>query len=552
MFKKAQYEKLKKYFNIIKQIPFLQDKNDESIKRWLTYTLNLIRKKVNATSIGYAYPKFNIFANVAKNETYTFFEHSLSPKTQKMLIYALFVKNVQGPCVFKSDYCLTNDLVKSLAIKKILFVPMIKDFSAKSILAYGFKKDNIEFDDDEILFLSLLNENITNQIDSAKEFSLINSQLTNFEEQFVNTLVFTIEARDPYTKGHSQRVAYYALKIADELLLDADFKNKLYISGLLHDIGKIGIPDNVLLKPARLSKNEFEVIKHHSIFSYDIVKSIKSISDFEQVSLTIRQHHERLDGTGYPDGAKGDDICFGARILAIADSFDALTTTRPYRKSFNPSEAIDIMLAEKGHFDLKILFKAESILKNSYLSEKDATENMIVPKSFEEYRNKFADTDIFTGLFNRSALIKHLREAIEKKKKFALFMLDIKDLSTINMLEGSEVGDEIILFSAQLIKNISQNIKQLNGIELDIVAPSRLGGDSFMFISMLKNNRDLHILKDYLKSLDKVLKNYFTKPLTIDPSYNIVNVFYPEDGFSAEELIYRCTRKKKNGEMIDG
>jgi len=148
----------------------------------------------------------------------------------------------------------------------------------------------------------------------------------------IQALATTIEAKDPYTRGHSERVALYASIIAEEMNLPEDFLNILNFAALLHDIGKIGIPDEILNKPGKLSEDEFDKIKTHPVVGANIVENIDFLA---QASSYIRFHHERQNGRGYPEGLNGEDIPLGAAILAVADAFDAMTSDRPYRKAWD-------------------------------------------------------------------------------------------------------------------------------------------------------------------------------------------------------------------------
>ncbi|MDI3481806.1 MAG: hypothetical protein PWQ97_1461 [Tepidanaerobacteraceae bacterium] len=153
----------------------------------------------------------------------------------------------------------------------------------------------------------------------------------------IQALATAIEAKDPYTKGHSERVALYASIIAEEMNLSEEFVNTLNFAALLHDIGKIGIPDEILNKPGKLSEDEFDKIKTHPVLGANIVKKIDFLA---QASSYIRYHHERQNGRGYPDGLEGDAIPLGAAILAVADAFDAMTSNRPYRNAWSLEDTL--------------------------------------------------------------------------------------------------------------------------------------------------------------------------------------------------------------------
>ena len=152
----------------------------------------------------------------------------------------------------------------------------------------------------------------------------------------ITSLARTIEAKDPYTGGHTERVAEYALMLARELGFGDDELQAVEVGAVIHDIGKIGIPDRILLKPGRLDSDEFEEMrKHPEISSYildelDLPKVVRDMA---------RNHHERFDGKGYPDGLKGNQIPLAARILTVADAFDAMTSDRPYRRALSQEVA---------------------------------------------------------------------------------------------------------------------------------------------------------------------------------------------------------------------
>ncbi|MBO4866329.1 MAG: response regulator [Ruminococcus sp.] len=145
--------------------------------------------------------------------------------------------------------------------------------------------------------------------------------------QVVQTLAGAVDAKDKYTNGHSTRVAEYSREIARSAGLSEKEQEKIYMMGLLHDIGKIGVPDYVINKPTKLTPEEFDMIKTHPGVGYDI---LKNISEMPQLAVAARWHHERYDGTGYPDGLKGEDIPMEVRIITVADAYDAMSSRRSY------------------------------------------------------------------------------------------------------------------------------------------------------------------------------------------------------------------------------
>jgi putative nucleotidyltransferase with HDIG domain len=169
----------------------------------------------------------------------------------------------------------------------------------------------------------------------------------------VATLSKAVDARDPYTAGHSERVSAISLEIGKELGLNEERIEMLEISALFHDIGKLGVPDNILLKPGKLDEREFQKIKEHPSIGVNILKDINFLKDTLPIIL---HHHEKYSGNGYPDGISGKDIPLEARIICVADAYDAMTSDRPYRRGLSHEEAITEILNFKGvQFDPDIV-----------------------------------------------------------------------------------------------------------------------------------------------------------------------------------------------------
>ncbi|MDR3569275.1 MAG: response regulator [Syntrophobacteraceae bacterium] len=161
----------------------------------------------------------------------------------------------------------------------------------------------------------------------------------------ISSLVLALEARDQYTSGHSESVATLSVNIAREMNMDEGRIARAKMAGKLHDIGKIGIRDDILLKPGPLNDEEMTIIKLHPSIGADILSPIQSLAD---IIPAIRSHHERIDGKGYPEGLKGEQIPLLARMVAVADTYDALTSDRPYRKGFSKEDALAIIEKAKG------------------------------------------------------------------------------------------------------------------------------------------------------------------------------------------------------------
>jgi putative two-component system response regulator len=183
-------------------------------------------------------------------------------------------------------------------------------------------------------------------------------------ESIITTLGLTIEARDPYTGGHCERLARYAVTLGTALGVDQPALRALRLAGFLHDLGKIAVPDAILLKPGRLDAVEREKIQLHPGAGADLLQGMKTL---EAVRPIIRHHHERLNGSGYPDGLAGDAIPLGARIMAVVDVYDALVTTRSYKPALPPAEAITILRRETdgGSWDPRVLAAFLDVLKEA-------------------------------------------------------------------------------------------------------------------------------------------------------------------------------------------
>ncbi|MDQ3877859.1 MAG: HD-GYP domain-containing protein [Actinomycetota bacterium] len=162
--------------------------------------------------------------------------------------------------------------------------------------------------------------------------------------RIIRSLVMALEARDPYTKGHSISVALLAQRLAQVVGWKTE-SHLVYLAGLLHDVGKVGIPDSVLLKPGPLSTHEWEVMRSHPALGASILKPIKL---YPEVLAAVLSHHENLDGTGYPQGLVGDEIHPIARVIRVADSFDAMTSTRSHRAARSVDETLDVLVSERG------------------------------------------------------------------------------------------------------------------------------------------------------------------------------------------------------------
>ena len=218
--------------------------------------------------------------------------------------------------------------------RDMLCVPLKVKNKVIGVLEAINKLEGEVFNDEDLKLFLLLANQVAIAVDNARLYK----ELRETFLQTVEALADAIEKRDPYTGGHTKRVVRYSTAISEYIGIDPSEKESLKISAILHDIGKIGIEDVVLRKPSRLSKEEFEEMKKHPVLGHEIMGKILQLRD---VIPGMRYHHERCDGKGYPDGLTCDEIPLIARIIAVADAFDAMTTDRPYRKGLDMDTAVE-------------------------------------------------------------------------------------------------------------------------------------------------------------------------------------------------------------------
>ncbi len=244
--------------------------------------------------------------------------------------------------------------------------PPLETIKRLDIQGYCEKSDKF----DQLL---LLIESGIKSIKQMQEIQHINQELTGTYEKLekaylesIETLRHTVEAKDIYTRGHSERVAEYSVLIGKKLGLSEEDLKILHLGGLFHDIGKIGVPDSILQKPSRLTDNEYSQIKQHPNIGVHI---LSNASIFENILPIVEHHHEKFDGTGYPSKLKGDEIPYFARITSIADSFDAMTSCRSYREEMPIETVIDEIRKCSGtQFDPEISKVFLEILENDFPS----------------------------------------------------------------------------------------------------------------------------------------------------------------------------------------
>ncbi len=231
-------------------------------------------------------------------------------------------------------------------LNAVACVPAYHQHMLLAILLLGEKYDKTRFDQEELDFFSALASDVAMAIRNAELFEDLKREADRNRNLFIQTTIAlgsAIEAKDAYTHGHTERVTKYALAVARQMEANgtAEFPPKffenLYIAGLLHDIGKIGVPESILCKQDKLTPQEYEIMKTHTTRGAEI---LSPLTGFEECINGVKYHHERYDGAGYPDGLKGESIPMIAAIIAVADTFDAITTDRSYRKGLSKEIAL--------------------------------------------------------------------------------------------------------------------------------------------------------------------------------------------------------------------
>ena len=289
-----------------------------------------------------------------------------------MMILDFMMDPIHGDEVVEEIRKFNKDLYILLLTGHKDLAPPLETIKRLEIQGYCEKSDKF----DQLL---LLIESGIKSIEQMNTIKTINKQLHDKNEELerayldtIGILRQTVEAKDPYTRGHSDRVSEYSVLIGKKLGLDEKTLHILKIGGLFHDIGKIGIPDSILLKPAKLTDEEYSQIKNHPSIGAHI---LGSAAIFQDIIPIVKHHHERYDGNGYPSKLKGEEIPYLARIAAVADTFDAMTSRRSYRGPIDVEHVKEeIKRCEGTQFDPQIAEVFIEILNNDFDKIKEIQE----------------------------------------------------------------------------------------------------------------------------------------------------------------------------------
>jgi len=382
---------------------------------------------------------------------------------------------------------------RSLGIKYFIGLPMTV-FSRTVGYCIFFRRRHQPFSEENKKFIRNIAKAIGISVENRNLIEELRQKLekeARLTDTIIKSLVRGIEIRDSYTRGHSERVAYFSRRIAQEMGLPEEEVRNIYLAGLLHDIGKIGIPDSILLKPGKLSDKEYEIIKLHPLLSYELLKNIEPLKGALD---GIRYHHERWDGRGYPEGLRGRDIPISARIIAVADSYDAMTSERIYRKGRSKRDALKEIMNMAGKlYDPDVVSAAVPILLNEEPRElREDYLNVETIKEIEERRLDYFLRDSLTGVFNRNSFEYVYSLVREQLKEFKAYSLDIAKLREINIRNGWSYGDKLL---KELVSLLEKEIRP-NYIV-------RYSGDNFIFF--VPASKPDNEVSEKIKEIEKAL-----------------------------------------------
>ncbi|MCW8915392.1 MAG: HD domain-containing protein [Magnetovibrio sp.] len=267
--------------------------------------------------------------------------------------------------------------VSAYGIRSTIAVPILVSGRVVAVMRVYSTKRN-DFHKFELSMFNMLAKHLAytfrsvdgiSEIDrTVQERDKLQCKLENVLLGTISSLSRTLEHRDPYTAGHQQAVAKISVAIGKEMGLTEDRLNILHLGALIHDIGKIGVPADILTKPSKLTSAEYSIIQEHPKTGYEILESL----EFEPIKRIVVEHHERLDGSGYPKGLTKDDILLESRIVSVADVIDSVTCHRPYRPALGIEKARQIIKKGNGHhFDPEVVKAFETLFQNGYSFTRD-------------------------------------------------------------------------------------------------------------------------------------------------------------------------------------
>jgi len=314
-------------------------------------------------------------------------------------------------------------------------------------------------------------------------------EMSDNYDKTLYSIVELIEQRDTYTAGHSKRVAYYCKLIAQAMGYSKDESTLIHQAGILHDVGKIETPDAVLLNPKSLNELEYKLIQEHVVVGYRLLSRIPM---FKPLAEIVHSHHERFDGSGYPQGLKGDKIHYLARIMIVADAFDAMTTNRIYKARKTIDEAIEELhnLSAK-QFHPEVVAAAIPVLKKINLDEDI---NQLPKTKLEQERFAYFYNDTVSSLYNQNYLSVNLVKNAQELYFTKMVVFTINDFSSYNKKHGWKEGDKLLEKFANTLSKYLENQLIFRIFGDDFVLLSREAVDISevtLFLDTLMNREEL-------------------------------------------------------------
>ncbi len=365
-----------------------------------------------------------------------------------------------------------RERAKASGFGSVVGLPLKANVEAEpfgALLIYTNKKNG--FTTQEVLLLQELSMTVgfaINSLYAMRDAEALNRQQIVNYKQTIFSLVNMIEQRDTYTAGHSERVSRYCVLIAQEMGIAEEEVEQLQLAAILHDVGKLATPDAILLKPAHLTDLEYQLIQEHVSVGYELFNAIDMYKDLAQI---IHAHHERHDGSGYPLALKGDEIPLLSAIMAVADSFDAMTTNRIYKPRMAKEEALEELAGLGGTaYHPDVVDAAVRALKEI---EPDKMATQMPTTKLEDERFAYFFKDNLTSAFNKWYLDIVLKQNSASCEYASAYIIKLRRFGTYNQAHSWEAGDELLKKIADYIQQQCQGGKvfRIYGDHFIVLAP---------------------------------------------------------------------------------
>ena len=365
-------------------------------------------------------------------------------------------------------------------IRNLIAIPIYIEDEFSGVVLCANSDSYDEHDDDVLVALG-------DQAGAVLENGRLQGELRTSYVSTVRMLAEAIEAKDPFLRGHSEEVSAYVARVADRMGVEARQREELLFGSLLHDIGKIGITERILLKPGPLTQEEFSVIQLHPRIGYRLIRQVPLL---RPIAEGVLHHHERYDGGGYPAGLKGEQIPLEARIIGVADAFSAMTSERPYRRRMSLEEACEELERSAGtHFDPQIVRIFVEEVRKGHPTETDGelSEALADPELTSRLGEEepllgydsIAVTDNLTLLYCRRYLHEVAAAEAERAKvqddAFAVILVELDGLGEVNSRESYAAGDAVIKAAAKTLQAVAVrcggSATRYSGSRLALLAP---------------------------------------------------------------------------------